>query len=265
MIVYIYGNKSCMAKSNTLIYIERAIKNIYKDVNIYSYDEIDKIDKEQVTQVIISGGDGIINNVVNYFYNYLDRIVFGFIPIGTANDFCCNCKIKNIEMALNIIKEGYIQEHNIYQVNNNVFMYALSVGNMSNVSINANSNRKEKIGKLVYKLQGIKYLFCKKSNIIINDKIYKSKAIIITSSNYLGGCKISNNRDNSLRLYNIRNIFDVIGLFVFGRFKKHVNKIVNNFNIVGDTIWCIDGEKYDAKETNVSISNFKIKMLSKNT
>lgn len=265
MVVYIYSTKSCKATSSNLLYIERALNKIYPDILIYSFDEMNNINKEEVSKVIISGGDGTFNNVINYFKEYLDKIVFGFIPLGTANDFCNNNHIKKIDEALKVIEEDKVIEKELYVSNDRIIMYAISVGNISKVSLNTKSDSKKHFGKLIYKIKGIKYLFCKKSEILIDDKKIKTKEIIITNSNYLGGVRISNKKDNKIRLYALNNFFSVVDLFIFGRFKKHNNKIYDNLLIESDSIWCIDGEGYNKTRSNILKSNFKIKMLSKNT
>ena len=264
MIAYIYSKLSSKANDKKIDYVISEIKNIYQDLLIYSFDEIDKINKDEIDYVLFSGGDGSFNYFVNYFYNYLDKIIFGYIPMGTANDIGKNLNIKSIKDAIDIIRKGNIKEESLLEINDKLFMYGVSIGTMSNVSINAKRNNKKHLGKLVYKLRGIRYLFKKKDIININGKDEKLKVAIIARTKYLGGVRINKIYDNNLYLYKIKNIFSIISLFIFGRFRKHNGKLVNNIEIKSDSIWCIDGEKIDINRGIIRISDKKIKMLSKN-
>ena len=264
MIVYIDSIKSRKASPKNINYVINKLKEIYPNLETYSFDEMNKINKEDVDILLFSGGDGSFNKIINYFHDYLDNITFGYIPMGTANDIGRNLNIKSIDDAINIIKEGQTKEESILEVNDKLFMYAISVGEMSGVSTNASHDKKKHYGKTVYKLIGIKYLFKKKNDIIINGKKEKLKVLIIARTKYLGGVKVRRLFDNNLYLYKIRNVFDIIALFIFGRFKSKHGELISNIHIESNSIWCIDGEKIDIEKGNVEISNKKIKMLSKN-
>ena len=263
MIVYIYSKQSRNGNNKNIEYISSKLKDIYPDILIYSFDEIDTIDKENTSKVIFSGGDGSFHRIINYFKDYLNKITFGLIPTGTANDIGKNFKIKSIDEAISIITTNNIKEESLLDVSGELTLYALSVGEMSRVSIDAKGETKKRFGKLIYKIKGIRYLFTKKKVININDKFYKLKVLIILRSLYLGGVKIGKDIDDNIHMYLIRNIFDVINLFIFNRFLKIKGVICNNINVESDSIWCVDGEKIDISKGVITLSKKKIKMLSK--
>ena len=265
MIVYIYSIYSSHSNFEVIEKIKEALKSKYKDITEIAYDDMDSIKKEEVTHVFFSGGDGTFNKIVNSFKDYLDKIIFGYIPTGTANDIGRNHGIKKINDALDIIENGVVKEENLLELNDELFIYAMSVGEMSQVSISSNKSLKKKFGKLIYKINGIRYLFKKRKVITVNGKDIRLKVLIVLRSLYLGGVKIGKSIDDKIHMYYIRNIFDVISLFIFNRFYKVKGEVVDEVEIKSDSLWCVDGEKIDIDEGKIRISNKKIKMLSKNT
>ena len=267
---YVYSKNSSKFNNKVNNHIIEELKAIFDDLEVLEYDSFISIDISKVHYLIVSGGDGIIHNVVNYCKNRLDSIIFGFIPTGTANDFCHNNNIKNIDQAIEIIKSKEIKNISLINVNETLATYALSVGEMSNVSIKSKENGKKFFHKFIYKIQGIKYLFVKKEKvcIFIDDikKECKVKALMIVRTKYLGGMKISKEiYDDKINMLLIRNIFDIIKIFIFGRFKKKKKKEINNVIIESDALWCLDGEEYNKKKAEISINKNKIRLLSKNT
>ena len=265
MILYVYSTKSKNSTIKKIKEIEKELINIYGDIKSVPYDYLDKISKDEVSTLIFSGGDGFFNRIINDFILYLDKITFGFIPLGTANDISHNHGIKNVKEALDVIRNGNISEETVLKINDKYLMYALSVGEMSKVSIGTSRNKKRRYGKLIYKIRGIRYLFSKKKEMIINEKKEKLKVLIVLKSKYLGGVKIASDYDNYLHLYKIRNIFDIISLFIFGRFHKKTTESIENVEIESDSIWCIDGEPLDTNKGILEYSDKKIRLLSKNT
>ena len=261
MKIFVYGKISSNANKKNNNYIIKKIKEIYIDILIVDYDEFDLYDLSNVELIIISGGDGIIHHVINKCKEYLDKIVFSFIPTGTANDFCNNIGIKKINESIEVIKNNQIIEKEIIEINGVLCLYAMSVGEMSNVAIKSSKTIKNWFHKLVYKLKGIRYFFSKKTKVkIINNQdieILKVKALIITNSKYLGGVKISKSYNNHYRIIVVRNIF--------GRFKKDKKYLEDKFIINNNSKCCIDGEKYIIEKMIIREENKKIRLLSKNT
>lgn len=87
-----------------------AAQNIFFEIattnNLGDYPNlIDKIKKENFTDVVICGGDGTVNQIVSLL---LDAVVnIGIIPIGSGNGLALAAKIpKNINKALQIVFTG---------------------------------------------------------------------------------------------------------------------------------------------------------------
>lgn len=75
-----------------------------------------KISKEKITDVVICGGDGSINQVVHQLADLNTR--FGVIPLGSGNGLALTAKIsKDPNKALDIIFEGHAKKIDGFLVN----------------------------------------------------------------------------------------------------------------------------------------------------
>ncbi len=74
------------------------------------------IKEQKVTDVIVGGGDGTVNQVINSFKN-LD-VQFGILPVGSGNGLAFGAKLpKNIEKALDIVYAGKNEWTDAYEIN----------------------------------------------------------------------------------------------------------------------------------------------------
>lgn len=76
-----------------------------------------EIKKENITDVVIAGGDGTVSQVVGSLMN--EDVNFGIIPCGSGNGLALAAKIpKQIDKALNIIFNGHAKETDGFYINN---------------------------------------------------------------------------------------------------------------------------------------------------
>ena len=109
--------------------------------------------------VVVAGGDGSINEVINALVKRNLDIPLGVIPAGTANDFARQLNIShNIEEAVEVIAEGNIQTVDIGHVNGQYFADVCAAGLLANVSHEVDVNLKNTLGKLAYYIKGIEQL-----------------------------------------------------------------------------------------------------------
>ncbi len=276
MNIYVYS-VSCSKynKKNNQIIINELMKT-YNDLQLYSFDDFlndNKILNMDIDHLIVSGGDGVLHRIVNHLKNKLDQITFGYIPMGTANDFAHNYHLdcKNIKESIDIIKSNNVINIPLINLNDNLVLYGISMGKMSNVSINTSKKSKKILHKFIYKLKGIKYMFSKKVDVLYKDlnsneeKIYHVKALLIFKTKYLGGVRIAKKINEQITLVTIKNIFSLIKLFIFGRFMNIKNLKESEFELICDSVWCVDGELIDLKKAKISYNQNKIRLLSKNT
>lgn len=269
MNVYVYNKFSSKYAPKLNGKIIKELKNIFKNLCIYDLKEFEEQYLNlDIKYLIVSGGDGTIHNIVNLLKDRLDDIIFGYIPTGTANDFGKNHNINSIKRALKVIRLGKINDVPLINVNERFSLYGVSVGRMSNVSLMAKNSNKKVFRKFIYMFKGIQYLFCKKDKIKlkINDEEYykKLKALIIVNTKYLGGMKINKKLlTKELSILYINNIFDIIGIFIFGRFKTSKALNMQYIEIESDSIWCVDGEVLNTTKAKIQYSQNKIRLLSK--
>jgi diacylglycerol kinase (ATP) len=91
--------------------------DIYSSVANGDYSFLEPAIKEKkVTDVIIAGGDGTINQVVNALRKF--DVQFGILPCGSGNGLAFSAGIsKSIEKALDIVLQGKAQWTDAFTIN----------------------------------------------------------------------------------------------------------------------------------------------------
>ena len=66
--------------------------------------------------LVVSGGDGTVNEVINAIADMPNRPQIGYIPTGTTNDLAHSLGIpKDLKKAMKIILDGHYVNHDIFQ------------------------------------------------------------------------------------------------------------------------------------------------------
>lgn len=203
--VYIYNPKSGKMQNEKLAsFIEEKLKTKFDEVvcrptqkqgdaGAFASEACGKYDT-----IVVAGGDGTINEVVNAIATKENRPKLGIIPTGTANDLAHSLKIpKDIKKALKIILKGKTITHDIFKVNNRYGIYVCAFGIFTKASYETEQIEKKKLGYLAYVKFGIKELFTSNSfNVTIKAKdttITGDYALgLITNSRYVAGQKLNN-------------------------------------------------------------------------
>src|SRR6476660_1921115 len=110
-------------KDAVLKYIERVFKREKIDFEIIStdpsgnYDFLKyKIQDENITDVIVIGGDGSVNHVIQALHT--EPVRFGVIPSGSGNGFALAANIpRNIKKAIDVIIHGHASAVDAFAVN----------------------------------------------------------------------------------------------------------------------------------------------------
>ncbi|MDU4939561.1 MAG: YegS/Rv2252/BmrU family lipid kinase [Clostridium sp.] len=126
---------------------------IQKDRDIdEAFDIIDKDYK----YVLVAGGDGTVDSVVNAMMNRGINLPIGILPVGTANDFGKFIGIpSDVTKACKQILESEPKAVDIGKINDKYFVNVASSGLFTDVSQKTDLNLKNTIGKLAYYLKGI--------------------------------------------------------------------------------------------------------------
>ncbi len=114
---------------------------------------------ESYKYVLIAGGDGTIDTIVNYMKKNNIDLPIGVLPTGTANDFAKFIGMPtNIEKACKQIINSEVKLLDIGKINKKYFINVASTGLFTDVSQKTDSNLKNNIGKLAYYLKGLEQL-----------------------------------------------------------------------------------------------------------
>lgn len=113
-----------------------------------------------IRQIVVVGGDGTINAVVNQLAN--SEVALGIIPAGTANDLATHLGIpKDVGKACAIIRRGQVRMMDLVEINGRYFITAGGMGVVSDTAVGVNklkatdgfvSKATRKLGSLVYVL-----------------------------------------------------------------------------------------------------------------
>ena len=114
---------------------------------------------EGYTYVLIAGGDGTIDSVVNEMKKRNINLPIAILPAGTANDFANYIGMPHdVCDACNQILESNVKKIDIGKINDKYFMNVASTGLFTDISQNMDMNLKNTIGKLAYYVKGIEQL-----------------------------------------------------------------------------------------------------------
>jgi len=114
------------------------------------------------TRIYVAGGDGTLNEVVNGVFasGRLADVVFGVLPIGTANDFAAVLGIPaEVDEAIRAFSAGHMIAVDVGCVNGRVFVNVSAGGFVAEASDAVTPGLKTVAGKLAYLLGGAEALW----------------------------------------------------------------------------------------------------------
>lgn len=142
---------------------------------------------EHIDLVVICGGDGTINFVINALKEKNLDPEIGIIPVGTANDFAYALGIKSdITGAAQQIINGKVRRVDCGKVNDNYFVNVLSFGVLTTTSQQTSDKEKHIIGRLAYLRTGFVDLLNMHSiplSIKCNGEEHKFEAVMFLAFN----------------------------------------------------------------------------------
>ena len=118
-----------------------------------AFDSID----EYYEYILVAGGDGTVDSVVNIMMKKNINLPLGILPVGTANDFGKLLDIPaDVEGACKrIVSTVEPRLIDIGKINDKYFVNVASTGLFTDVSQKVDINLKNTLGKLAYYLKGI--------------------------------------------------------------------------------------------------------------
>jgi YegS/Rv2252/BmrU family lipid kinase len=164
-----------------------------------------------VDMVIVGGGDGTLNAMVNTLVDC--QLPLGVLPMGTANDLARTLNLPNtIPQACQVISQGYQQAIDLGCVNGQYFFNVASLGLSVEITTKLTKGVKRRWGVLAYAITAIKALGQTRlfhATITQNGISQRVKTLQIAVGNgryYGGGMAIAKDAtidDNRLDLYSL--------------------------------------------------------------
>ncbi len=107
--------------------------------------------------VLLAGGDGTVNHVVNLLKKNNIDIPLAIIPAGTANDFAMMLGTRQGDVVdmCHAILDGRVDSVDIGKVNGNYFVNVFSSGLFTDISQKTPTIMKNTFGKLAYYVSGL--------------------------------------------------------------------------------------------------------------
>lgn len=144
--------------------------------------------------IIVGGGDGTISSVVDHFA--YTNVVFGVLPLGTANDFARTIGIPlDLAGAIDVLVNGKVADLDLGKIDDDYFANGASIGMPSIVGRATPHALKRWLGRGAYALVGMKKFIRYRpfSCIITADGKQTSMSVLdirIASGGYHGGALI---------------------------------------------------------------------------
>lgn len=125
----------------------------------YEIDQAFSDIDESYKYILVAGGDGTVDNVVNCIKKMGIDMPIAILPVGTANDFAKFIGMpQKLDKACRQILESTPKSVDIGKVNDKYFINVASTGLFTDVSQKIDVNLKNTMGKLAYYIKGMEQL-----------------------------------------------------------------------------------------------------------
>ncbi|MCY1570237.1 diacylglycerol kinase [Staphylococcus pettenkoferi] len=144
--------------------------------------EAERALEQEYDLLIVAGGDGTLNEVVNGIAEQPNRPKLGIIPMGTVNDFGRALHLpSNIMKAVDVIVNGHTTQVDIGKMNSRYFINLAAGGKLTEVSYETPSKLKSIVGPFAYYIKGFEMLPQMKAvdiRIEYDDEIFQGEALL---------------------------------------------------------------------------------------
>lgn len=122
--------------------------------------------------ILIAGGDGSVDRLVNYMKKNNINLPIGILPTGTANDFANVLNIPlGIDEAIDKIISSTPKYIDLGIINDDYFVNVASSGMFTDVSQRVDENLKNSIGRISYIIKGVEdALNLRKFSVLVKSK-----------------------------------------------------------------------------------------------
>lgn len=269
---FIYNPHSGKCKqAKTADYIVERLKTKYDEVDVFPTEYaghapiLARNTCGKYPLLVVAGGDGTLNEVVNGIAEEPDKPRLGYIPLGTVNDVGHSLKLsKNLKKAMDNILNGRVFKHDIFKVNERYGVYVCCAGIFTETSYATKQKSKKKMGKVAYALHAVKKMFTTPSfniKLTFDGGEVATRAAFMMILNSRNVASFGVNRKAKLddglvdvmiikekrKRVSLRSLLHLEELFLFGlsKCKRGVRLRLSNFRVEldEDTIVNVDGER----------------------
>lgn len=160
-------------------------------------NETIKTCKEDWDMIIVSGGDGTVNEVAKGIAYSDNKLPVAILSSGTVNDFANYMKMpKNIPDFFEMIERKNIIDVDLGKVNDNYFVNVAAAGLLTSVGHQVPAESKLILGRTAYYLEGLRELVLEELepiNIKFESEEYNEEGeillFIVSNSSSIGGFK----------------------------------------------------------------------------
>lgn len=191
---------------------------------------------DDFSHIMVAGGDGTVNILINSLIGLNIDIPIGVIPSGTANDFASHIGMPHdVLEACRRILSSKPKKIDIGKINNKYFINVASMGLFTDVSQKTDQTLKNTIGKTAYFLKGIQEIpNFKKIPIKLKAKEFNYEGdvyvVLIFNGNSAGSMNIAYNADLAdgkldVIILNPESLLDIFPLFMKLIMKKNLTGV----------------------------------------
>lgn len=152
---------------------------------------------ERYDVVVVSGGDGTLDEAVKGMITLKKDIPLGYIPAGSTNDFAKSMGISsNMSKAAQTVVNGNAFPCDVGLFNDESFVYIAAFGILTEVSYETKQEVKNVFGHMAYVLEGVKSIGMGNfkpidMTITVGDRVIKDSFIygMVSNSSSVGGFK----------------------------------------------------------------------------
>lgn len=162
-------------------------------------ERLPEIVREAITQghkfIIIGGGDGTISSVVDHFA--YANVVFGLLPLGTANSFARELGIPvSLEGAIEVIANGRVADVDMVLINGDYFVNTATLGLAPAIARSTPHTLKKFFGRAAYFLVGVvKFLSFRPFRVRITEgdhrRDFDALQVLLANGRYFGGMLVA--------------------------------------------------------------------------
>lgn len=145
--------------------VKKTLKTKFDEVDIYESEAPRSITEKialvgsEYDTILVSGGDGTLNEAVTGAMKGNIKTPIAYIPSGTVNDVGSILKLKkNVKKGLKIALEGTPTAIDVCRLQDKYFVYVCAAGKFSSISYDIDYKLKKKWGRFAYILRGIREL-----------------------------------------------------------------------------------------------------------